>query len=397
MNVSVVSPGMTPRSFWIENLRKYRTIEDLKQSDFFKNFGKEIEGFLGTPQVIPFPGAPPRLNSFLRVVQWNIEKGKRLDAIAHRLHSNEILKWADIIILNEADQGMNRSQNRHVARELAESLEMNAVFAPAHIELTKGTEEDLTLEGENRESLQGNAVLSRYPVLEARVIPLPMTFEPYEFTEKRFGGRNCLWVRIPLGRRFLWVGSVHLELRNTPACRARQMRYILERLPGNGRESYLLGGDLNTNTFRRGNRWRTMRSVARLLLGPQDRIKRQLLHPECGKEPLFHVLNRHGFKWEALNSNEETARVGIHSLEEAGALPASIQKVLARRLDSYQGYLCFKLDWLLGNNVAALADEQKKDMKSKVASKSPSCLKGENAGPLRISDHLPIYADIDLA
>jgi endonuclease/exonuclease/phosphatase family metal-dependent hydrolase len=389
--------AMEPHSSWIENLRKYNTIDDLRQSDFFRNYAKEIESFLQTPQVFHFHGAIPRLNSFLRVVQWNIEKGKRFDAIVHRLQSNEILKWADILILNEADQGMNRSQNRYIARDLAESLEMNAVFAPAHFELTKGTEDELLQEGDNRESLQGNAILSRYPILEACVIQLPISFEPYEFQEKRFGWRNCLWVRLQLSGSALWAGSVHLELRNTPLCRARQMRHILEHLPGDGSAAYLLGGDLNANTFRRGTALRTARSVARILLGSPPKIKEQLLHPECGKEPLFAALNQYGFAWDTLNSNEETARASIHSLDEADFLPASVLKVLRKRLDPYRGYLCFKLDWLLGKNIAALADAQKRDLRANVASRKPSCLKGENAGPLRISDHLPIYADLDLA
>jgi endonuclease/exonuclease/phosphatase family metal-dependent hydrolase len=388
---------MKPQNLWIENLRKYKTIANLRRSDFYRNFGNEIESFLETPQVILFPEAAPRLSSFLRVVQWNIEKGKRFDAILDRLQNNEILKWADVVILNEADQGMNRSQNRQVARALAESLEMNAVFAPAYFELTKGTEEELTLEGDNRESLQGNAILSRYPILKACVVPLPVSFEPYEFQEKRYGRRNCLWVQLQLRSRSLWVGSVHLELRNTPRCRTRQMRHILENLPGDKNDAYLLGGDLNVNTFRRGTAWRMVRSVARLLFSSPDTIKKQLLHPECGKEPLFNILNQQGFAWEALNSNEETARTGILSLEEAGSLPSSILKILQKRLDPYQGYLCFKLDWLLGKNIPALADGQKKDLPAKVASRNPACLKGENTGPLRISDHLPIYADLDLA
>jgi endonuclease/exonuclease/phosphatase family metal-dependent hydrolase len=388
---------MEPQNPWIENLRKYKTIEDLNRSDFFRSSGKEIESFLKTPQVAVFPGAVPRLDSFLRVVQWNIEKGKRFDAILDRLQSSDILKWADVVMLNEADQGMNRSQNRPVARALAESLGMNSAFAPAYIELTKGTEEELTLEGDNQESLQGNAILSRYPILNACVVPLPVSFEPYEFQEKRYGWRNCLWVQLQLRSSILWAGSLHLELRNTPQCRARQMGHILENLPGARNEAYLLGGDLNVNTFPRGTAWRMVRSAAQLLFCSPDKIKKQLLHPERGKEPLFDILDQHGFAWEAFNSNEETARTGIISLEEAGSLPESILKMLQKRLDPYQGYLCFKLDWLLGKNVPALAAGQKTDRRADVVSRSPACLKGENAGPLRMSDHLPIYADLDLA
>ena len=390
-------PSIELRDYWLGSLRQFKTLEDLRRSAFFADCGKEIEAYLGTPQMMPFSGAIPRLKAFLRVVEWNIEKGKRSDGIARSLQDDEILKWADIAILNEADYGMNRSHNRHVARDLAESLGMHAVFAPAHFELTKGTDDELNLEGENRESLQGNAILSRHPIQEACIVALPAAFEPYEFEEKRFGRRNCLWARIQLQKSSIWVGSVHLELRNTPASRARQMRHIMEHLPG-GRDSvYLLGGDLNANTFKRGAVLRTMQSVFRLLIASPSRIKKQLLHPEHGKEPLFKVLRHHGFVWEGFNTNEETARADIASLEEAGSLPLPLLQAIHRRLEPYEGHLCFKLDWLLAKNIRALTDEQKQDIHASVSSSGPGCRKGENSGPQRLSDHLPIYADFDLA
>jgi len=382
---------------WLEGLRGYKTLVELKRSAFYSDYGNRIETFLKTAQLKSQPNAVPRLNSFLRIVQWNIEKGKQFDSILNLLQSNETLRWADVIILNEADLGMNRSQNRHVARDLAESLGMHMVFAPCFVELTKGTGEELGLDGKNRESLQGNAVLSRYPIQEAQVIPLPATFEPYEFFEKRFGWRNCLWAGIQLTQRVLWIGSVHLELRNTPKCRARQMQYLLERLPGNGEGSYVLGGDLNTNGFSRGTAWRTLKSVSRILCKAPSDLKRELLHPELGSERLFRNLSRFGFSWEKLNSNDETARTEIDSLEEAGFFPAKLLNVIHRRLAPYQGYLAFKLDWLVGKNVRSLVGGQTRDNGTDVVSLNPACLKTENSGPNRISDHLPIYADFEFA
>ncbi len=382
---------------WLDNLRRYKTLDELRRSAFFAEYGKQIEQLLKTPQIVTCPGAAPRLDSFLRVMQWNIEKGKRFDAILNRLQTDEVLKWADVILLNEADHGMNRSGNRNVARALAEYLGMHMVFGPAHLELTKGTDDELLLKGENRESLQGNAILSRHPVLEARVVPLPVSFEPYEFQEKRFGWRNCLWAKLQLKKRYLWVGSVHLELRNTPRCRAMQMRHLMEHLPGGEEESYLLGGDLNTNSFGRGTTWRTLQSVFRLLYNSPSRAKDQLLHPERGREPLFEVLARHGFIWQGLNSHQETARALIYSLEEAGSFPVILLEPLKKRLEPYGGYLCFKLDWFLGKNIQALTGGKMKDVLTGTESVEPACVEVENAGPGRLSDHLPIYADLDLA
>ncbi len=384
-------------AFWLENLRRYGTLFELEQSPFFFECGDQLRQFLKTPQIWTYPEAVPRLNSFLRVVQWNIEKGKRFNTILNLLQTSKILQWADVIIINESDQGMNRSQNRHVARDIARSLGMNMAFGPAYFELTKGTEEELTLTGENHESLQGNAILSRYPILDASVIPLPNTFESYESSEKRFGWRNCLWAHLQLKKASLWVGSVHLELRNTPKCRCRQMSHIMDHLPGKDHEIHLLGGDLNTNSFGRGTTWRTAQSLLRLFLTSPSVMKNQLLHPEHGKEPLFEVLNRNGFCWEGFNSNGETARTPIDSLEEGDSIPSILLKVLQKRLAPYNGYLIFKLDWLLGKNVKALAGGQRVDVQTQVESLEPDCIGGENAGPNRISDHLPIYVDLDLA
>ena len=72
---------MMSRTDWIEILRKYKTVVDLKRSALFAEWGEQIESFLETPQLRSFPGATPCLDSFLRVVQWNIEKGKRFSAI----------------------------------------------------------------------------------------------------------------------------------------------------------------------------------------------------------------------------------------------------------------------------------------------------------------------------
>jgi endonuclease/exonuclease/phosphatase family metal-dependent hydrolase len=387
---------MATHADWIEKLSNFKTLAELRASDFFLNNRTQIESFLRTPRIHGCEGSVPRLNSFLRVAQWNIEKGKRFDSILGCLRNDEILKWADIIILNEADYGMNRSQNRNVARDLAGELGMHMVFGPAHFELTRGAGDDLDMEGENRESLQGNAVLSRRPVLKAAVTPLPVTFEPYEFEEKRFGRRCCLWVQIQLRQSLLWVGSVHLELRNTPRCRALQVEHIIRNLPGGEDEAYLLGGDLNTNGFKRGTAWRTVQSVFRLLKHSSKSVKEQLLHPEDGREPLFDVLKQNRFFWDTLNSNEETARTEIGTLEESDLLPGFLLDGIKKRLDPYGGYLCFKLDWFLGKRLKPLKGGQKKDAATGVASLEPGCIIQKNYGPDRISDHLPVYVDLDL-
>ncbi len=385
---------MNRRTYLLKNLQAFPTIAQLRRSAFFRESGAEIEALLREAEMYVNPAARAPQRPFLRVVQWNLEKGKRYSEILDSFRSNGILRLADIILLNEADFGMARSGNLHVARKLAQDLGMNMVFAPAHLELTKGTEDDLRIPGGNRESLQGNAILSHYPFLEANVTRLPVCFEPYEFAEKRYGGRICLWVKLTAGKGTLWTGSVHLEVRNTPSCRANQMRYLLEHLPGKRGEPHLLGGDLNTNSFPRGNLLRTIRSILRLTSTPPERLKEELCHPECGKEPLFQEVVTGGFFWQGLNSFDDTASTAINGLEDSRFIPGVLVQAVRRRLLPHQGYLHFKLDWLLGRDVRPLRSGELADPESGVRSSAPGCVNLPRIGPGRISDHVPIYADV---
>jgi hypothetical protein len=291
---------------------------------------------------------------------------------------------------------MVRSANLNIGRVLADELRMHLAFGPAHIELTRGTEEELDLSGANTDSLQGNAILSRHPIVEARTVPLPACFEPYEFHEKRYGRRTCLWARVAVPGRPLWIGSAHLEVRNTPACRGRQMRHIVTHLPGSAEDAYLIGGDFNSSGFPRGSSWRTIRSVCRLLTRSPEIMREILRHPERGAEPLFGIAKGAGFSWQGLNSHRETACAPIGSLEDAAFLPASLATRVRERLSGYDGYLKFKLDWFLGKGLAALHAGELHDAETGVRSVDPGCIDLDVAGEHRVSDHRPIYLDLRL-
>ncbi len=385
---------MPPHDDLLEGLRAQRTLADLRRSSFYAGHGARIESILSTPEICPYAAAAPRLNTFVRVAQWNIEKGKCWQDVVRRIESDERLRWADVLLLNEADKGMLRSGNVHVASEIACALGMNLAFGAAHIELTKGTGDELELSGENQESLQGNAVLSRYPILEALVVPLPVCFEAFEFHEKRYGSRNCVWARLLVGKCHVWVGATHLEVRNTPCCRALQMKHLMSRLPGSAEQPRLLGGDLNTSGFARGTRWRTMQSIERLLFHDMEEVREELRHPERRSEPLFRVAAHAGFEWKGINSFEETASTPIGGLEDAGLLPGFVVSYVRRCLEPYKGHLSFKLDWLLGRGIQALRAGEVSDASTGVASSAPGGVPMEHTGAARISDHIPILSDL---
>jgi endonuclease/exonuclease/phosphatase family metal-dependent hydrolase len=385
---------MDDREKLLNGLREFRTLRELQSSEFFAAAAPGIRELLETPKVVTAAGVSPRLKSFLRIVSWNIEKGKQLPRILETFRCDPVLRFADVVLLNEVDVGMARSGNLDVARAAAEGLGTHLVFGPAHLELTKGTDDDLDSPGANRGSLQGNAVLSRHPVIDARIVALPACFEPFEFREKRYGTRNCVWARIEIGARTMWIGSVHLEVRKTPGCRAVQMRHLLAHLPGGPHEPHIIAGDFNTSGLPRGTRWHTLRSVALILARSPRAMQDRMCHPELGPEPLFRLAANAGFRWDGLNTCEPTASTPIGALEDSSMVPGPIERLTRRRVAEYGGYFRFKLDWILGRGTSPAAEGELADAAAGEKSRGAGVRDVESVGAARISDHRPIFADI---
>src|SRR5215211_4314161 len=111
--------------------------------------------------VKPLLPRAPKLGEFLRIVEWNIERGLEYDAIrtaftdpvrfaklidstAYPRGSSErkvileqigLMKQADVIVLNEVDWGMKRTDYRNVAADLASALGMNYAYGVEFVEV----------------------------------------------------------------------------------------------------------------------------------------------------------------------------------------------------------------------------------------------------------------------
>jgi endonuclease/exonuclease/phosphatase family metal-dependent hydrolase len=283
-----------------------------------------LDGLLKTPFVnndASAAGVQPHrpdvatLGPVLRVGLWNIERGLNFELIRSALtDTNDFERLAgmtqisedqktliesqsssmqnvDVLVLNEVDSGMKRTEYRDVARELALALHMNYVYGVEFVEVDPvfalGTEhvhlpdaqldarlqEDLQVDRERYRGLHGTAILSRYPIRSARILRLPVCYDWYGkeakeaaklekgkrwaahklFKERiarevRRGGRMALIAKLgipdlPTGEAT--VVATHLENRCTPACRRRQMEVLLADVKEDG-NPVIMAGDLNT-------------------------------------------------------------------------------------------------------------------------------------------------------
>lgn len=260
-----------------------------------------------------------RVGRTLRVVQWNVERGLEFDAVRSALagpagltelldpaeyprggqrrelvlRQAELLREADVVVLNEVDWGVKRTDYRAVAAELAEALGMNYAFGVEFVEvdpITLGIEtfeelspetraelgEEIKVDPARYRGLHGTAILSRLPLENVRLIPF--AYQPYDwyadelksvkalekgkrkaaelvFREKvrrevRRGGRMMLTAEvadpaIPGGRAT--IVATHLEDKTKPSRRRRQLGEVLAHVKGID-HAVVVAGDMNTTT-----------------------------------------------------------------------------------------------------------------------------------------------------
>jgi len=172
----------------------------------------------------PADDAPEALGS-IRIVSWNINRGLQLNSILDFLTNAS----ADLILLQEVDINARRTHRRNVAREIAQTLQMNYVFGCEFEELTQGNH--------NSPAYHGQATLSRLPIAESRILRFrrqsgfwrPRWYVPtIPKLQRRLGARMALVNHLTCFGKHVVTYNVHLESRGDRTLRCSQLTEILE-------------------------------------------------------------------------------------------------------------------------------------------------------------------------
>ncbi len=273
-------------------------------------------------------GPPSDLTGWLRVVAWNVQRGRRPMELAGRLHTS----GAAVCLLSELDDGMARTDNEDIADSIATDIGAGYVFGVEFVELGLGDEsEQRAAAGRvNERGLHGNAIVSPTHLGEPVVVRLPESGPGWfaaDSPQPRVGGRIAVLATIGLDDVPVELASAHLENRTDATHRAEQLETLLqaldERTDGG---PAIVGGDFNTLGA----------TYAELLDRP---LVRRLRHEEptrftwpVAHEPLFEVARAHGFEWTDANVAAPTTD------HDAGGLPDHVP---------------IKVDWILVRGLVA--------------------------------------------
>jgi endonuclease/exonuclease/phosphatase family metal-dependent hydrolase len=255
----------------------------------------------------------------LRLVEWNIERGVELadiklamtdkQAFLAKVHSEaagdkdkkisdeelsaqmDALQSADVLVLNELDWGMKRSDYLPVVKDLADALKMNWAYGVEFIEVdpkvlglqsfAKVENADERKELENLFSvdkdrvlgLHGTAILSRYPLRDVKLVPFKYQAYDWFNEEKKYGaieagkrksaslifgeeivrevrrgGRTNLIATLDvpdLPEKQVVIVATHLENRTEPKNRVKQLDELLEMVQPI-HNPVVIAGDMNT-------------------------------------------------------------------------------------------------------------------------------------------------------
>jgi len=365
----------------VADLRRYPTLEKLRSAPEWPALETRLMRVLSTVRRYEpaQPPAPSDDSGHVRAVHWNIEHGNWYDQVERALLTHPQLRDADLLLFNEIDFGMARAGNRDVTGDLAAALGRYGVWAPLFLETTSGRDDDPTTAGghENEEALFGLAILSRWPIGEVRILPLPSP-EALQFDLERMYGRHIALIaeiQRP-GAPFIAV-SVHLEVHRTRAHRAAQMRMLMDDLRREQRP-IILAGDFNSHTFDRGRWWDPITAGSALLTYPTPAIRLRLLYPDEGRsrETLFVPLRDADFEWRRHCDHVPTLQIRFDRLDEAKPLLRVLGPLSKPLLGWAEARGSLRLDWFSGRGW--------RDGRG-------ATVKGLN-GPGLASDHAPIVA-----
>ncbi|HYO92638.1 MAG TPA: endonuclease/exonuclease/phosphatase family protein, partial [Pyrinomonadaceae bacterium] len=352
--------SLTP---FFPELARFSTTKAMMASALYARLRPEIERVLGGIMQENFAPASSTLSPLqlrsISATAWNIERGSRFEQLVRVFKEHERIRESDVLLLTELDYGMARSGNRFVARELAERLEMNYVFAPCYLALNKGSGVEKFVDGENTLALHGNAVLSRYPLLRAHQLALPNGKDLMQGAEKRLGSQRTVIADMehPLGR--VRLVSLHLDAHSTQRHRHHQMKLVLDHLDSlEPQLPVLIGGDLNTQTY---NSSRAVYSILgffrRTAMGVRHVIENHYPYPDRWFERhLFRELERRGYDYRSMN---EPGVCTLHYDVKDLAVNTNIGDwvpqwcfwFINRALEKHEGRCSFKLDWFTGRGL----------------------------------------------
>ncbi len=330
-------------------LATFLSTRKLIKSNIYKTLKPKIESVINGYEYGCFADEDSgRDKSFYRAILWHLEHGINFKGILETLRNRAMVSRADIYFLPGVDVSSWRSQNINVIRDLAIELGYNYFFATSYLHLDWAHAKTHQYLG-----LEGNAIMTRLPLSNLRVIPLKNYHDPMKGPNKRIGCHKAVIADAQVGDDKLTLVCANLPGLSSQRERHLHTQAILNYLKNeNTSNPILIGGDLKTSTYNCKSPNHFFTSVVnKVFRGIDYIVEEHHIYPERHFEKkLFHDFEKQGFDFKSFN---ELGVGSFHSktAELLGPLRSNdfLQKLTGRLLKSRDEKVPFKYDWFAAN------------------------------------------------
>ncbi len=323
---------------------------------------------------------------FFRAVNWHTEQGLYYEGVLESLRNRALMSQSDIYFLPALDLGMARTQNRNLARDLALELGYHYVFCPQH----------LSFNGENNNlGFEGNAILTRLPIKNYKIIPLSGCVMTDKVT-KRFTQWQALVITVQAGDESLDLVCCDMPKYSSPEQRFKYLLPLLKYYESQPTRSALLGGHFATSCYNTQSSIKFALSLLNKILRDPQYIAREH-HPAPQKsfeEKFFSALHHYGFSYENLNEMDEatlTAPFKYYrpTTRSSTQISQYIQRTSLGILEKFfKKSIKLKTDWFMGRQIRASLSPK---------SERPKVLTHLFYQGRAVSSHHPLLLDFEIA
>jgi len=299
-----------------------------------------------------------RRKSFLRAILWPLEYGENYNGILETLRNRALVRKADIYFLPSTDIGMARSGNRNVIRDLAIELGYNYFFVTSYLNLNNKVT-NIFNQNRNRLGLEGNAIMTRFPMSNLRYVSLDQFYDSYKGPIKKIGCEKAILVDLLVDKKQkLTVVCINAPEYSSPRQRCVSIKYVLSKIKSEELKTnpILLGGDLKTSTYNCKTELYFLLSVINKIYRGFDFIAKEHHNfpEEFFEKRLFEILNLRGFNYDQLNEMGK----GCFHCKPQNVRPSfsqnknnnnKISMIIKKILKNHNEKLPYKYDWFAGN------------------------------------------------
>lgn len=337
----------------IKKLYEFKFLKELLASNLYQALSHQLNGLIYGYEYGCFVDEinASTKASFIRSILWPLDQGVNYDGVLESLRNRAIINRADIYFFPAVDMGMARSGNHNVVRDLAIELGYNYFFATSYVNLNV---DNKPAEGavSNRLGLEGNAIMTRYPMSNLRTIPLSLKHDAFRIFDRKLGQEKAIVADLLIDEKTtLTVVCANFSVYTSAFQRARKLKLILRKLSQNQQKHpILIAGDFKTSTYDCSSPSSRFFSVLNKMYRGFDYIVQEHhdFPEKYFEKALFKTAKEFGFRFKELNEmGVGNVHKTILSLAKSeGWFDRMLQKLLKSKAEKFT----FKQDWFFASD-----------------------------------------------